>query len=144
MQNIDLFEEVAIRKSEKALTITFVHLTQWDKSSPWWFNGAISNVSDLMDVSLQSLAGNLITKASDKFFPKTLWLTRPKEILSVNCLLFCPWSTMIFLLLLFSPSALNCRAHGDLKMLFMIESYTYFQNVKCVVRWQKVISLWRT
>lgn len=93
----------------------------------WWFNGAISNVSNLIDVSLQSLAGNLITKVSDKFSPKSLWLTRPKEILLVNCLLFCPWSTMI-LLLLFSPSALNWIAHSDLKMLFTIESYTYLSK----------------
>lgn len=111
---------------KKSLPSNFFHLIWWDKSSPgWWFNGAVSNVSNLIDGSLQSLAGNLITTVSDKIFPETLSLTRPKEILLVNCLLVCPWSTMIFL---FSPSALNWIAHSDLEMLFMIENHTYLSK----------------
>lgn len=64
-------------------------------------------------------------KLQTNFFPKTLWLTRPTDILSVNCLLSLRQNDF---LLLFSPSALNWIAHKDLKMLFMIESYTYLSK----------------
>lgn len=115
---------------KKNLPSNFFHLTWWNKSSPWWwFNGAISNVSKLIDVSLQSMAGNLITKVSDKFYPK-IPLTNQTQRDSFSQLSFVLSlkHNDFFLLLLFSPSTLNWIAHSDLKMLFMIESYTYLSK----------------
>lgn len=82
------------KKIWKQLTNNFFfHLTWWDKSSLWWwFNDAISSESHLTDGSLQSLADKLDHQSLRQIFPKDPLTNQPP----VNCLLSCPWRTVIF------------------------------------------------
>lgn len=124
------------------LTSIFCHLNCRDRSRLWeWFNATISSVSNLIDVSPQSLAGDLITKVSGKFSLMNPTLPIPKEILQINCLLFCPWGKISYFS--FSRSTLKWIAHSDLKILFMTENHIYLANYQLCSQLAKVISFRR-